>query len=357
MNYSRTLIIKPSSMGDVVQALPVLTALKEQYPRARVWWLVAKPLTGLLEGHPRLAGLVPFDRHRLARAGRSFRATEALFGFLHGLRRRRFTTVLDLQGLFRSGVMALATGAPNRIGFHSARELAPLFYTREVSVRAPEPHAVDRYLALARAAGLDVPPQRSDHLPVSSEARASARARLEAEGLSPGAPVLGICPWARWPTKAWPAERFGRVAADAARRPGARAVIVGSEEASASAQTIVDETVRGGADAPPIDLTGRTTLKELVAVIAEMRVLVTNDSGPMHVAAAVGTPTVAIFGPTNPRRTGPWGPAHRVIAGRAACSPCYRRQCLLGGTETIRCLKNVTAEEVSELVVDAWETP
>lgn len=356
MNFSRTLIIKPSSMGDVVQALPVLTALKEQHGGTRVWWLVAEPLVELLEGHPRLAGLVPFDRHRLARAGRSFRATEALAAFLHNLRRQRFTAVLDLQGLFRSGAMALATGAPSRVGFHSARELAPLFYTREVSLRNPEMHAVDRYLELARAAGLDVPPKGSDHLPVSAEARGRVRARLEAEGLAAGAPFLAVCPWARWMTKRWPPERYGRVAADAARDLGARSVLVGTAEASEAAREIAEAAARAGSDAPPIDLTGRTSLKELVAVIAEARALVTNDSGPMHIAAAVGTPTVALFGPTNPRRTGPFGPGHRVIAGRAACSPCYRRQCLLGGTETIRCLKNVTAEEVSELVADRWRT-
>jgi len=348
MNFKRTLIIKPSSMGDIVQALPVLTALKETHPAARVSWLVSKPFAGLLEGHPRLAEVIPFDRKRYARVGTSLSALIDFARFLHGLRRRRFTAVLDLQGLFRSGLCALACGAPSRVGFATARELAPLFYTAEVGVAHDELHAVDRYLTLARQVGLK-PPRAADHLPVSPEARADARDRLASLGLEPQWPYLVVCAYARWETKQWPADRFARVIDRLARDTGARAVIVGSADAGPSAQAIAR-----AAQEPPIDLAGRTTLKELVAVIAEGRVMATNDSGPMHIAAAVGTPVVAIFGPTNPRRTGPYGKGHRVLAGRAACSPCYRRRCLLGGTDAIRCMRNIGPDEVADLVLDAW---
>jgi len=362
MNFSRTLIIKPSSMGDIVQALPVLTALKEKRPGARVWWLVGKPFAGLLEGHPRLEGVIAFDRERFGRIAQSVSTAILFMRFLKDLRRRRFTAVLDLQGLFRSGLLALATGAPDRVGLRSARELAALFYTVEVPVpaspgrspavpgRSPdrEMHAVDRYMALAKHVGLDMP-KSSDHLPVAAEARARARHALEAAGLEPGAPYLVVCAHARWQTKLWPRDRFVRVIDEVHRRVGARAVIIGDRAAAASA----GQMVRASSSAP-LDLAGRTTLKELVAVIAEARVMVANDSGPMHIAAAVGTPTVAIFGPTSPARTGPYGPGHRVVAGRAVCSPCYRRECPLGGSEAVRCLKNVSVEEVVELVIDRW---
>ncbi len=348
MNLERTLIIKPSSMGDIVQALPVLTALVEQRPSARVSWVVAAPFAPLLAGHPRLAETIVFDRRRYAHIGRNVTVTRDFLAFLGSLRRRRFTTVLDLQGLFRSGLLALATGAPNRVGFREARELAPLFYTAEVSAPDPDMHAVDRYLKLARTVGL-APPKGRDHLPVEPAARKAARAKLAEAGLEADAPVLVICAYARWETKQWPADRFAAVADRAAEMLGARAVVVGSREAGPSARAVV-----AAASWPVLDLTGRTTLKELVAVIAEARVMLTNDSGPMHVAAAVGTPAVAVFGPTDPRRTGPFGPGHRVLAGRAACAPCYRRQCLLGGTEAIRCMRNVGAGEVAEHVAEAW---
>jgi len=349
MNFSRTLLIKPSSMGDIVQALPVLTALKEAHPQAHVSWLVARPFAGLLEGHPRLDDVVVFDRHRFAHIGQSVTIATEFWSFLQDLRARRFTTVIDLQGLLRSGLFALATGAPNRIGFREARELAPLFYTAEVAVPGTDVHAVDRYLAVARHLGLAMP-KATDHLPVSEESRAAARARLAEAGIAPDEPFLAACAHARWATKQWPPERFARVLDALRAETGAQAVLVGGRDAVANARAIAEAMAQR-----PIDLTNRTTLKELVAVIAEARAMVTNDSGPMHVAAAVGTPVVAVFGPTNPRRTGPYGPGHHVIGGKAPCSPCYRRRCrYAGGTADRLCLTNITADQVLEELRAAW---
>ncbi|MFO8012468.1 MAG: lipopolysaccharide heptosyltransferase II [Phycisphaerae bacterium] len=350
MNFSRTLIIKPSSMGDVVQALPVLTALKETHPRAHVSWLVAKAFAGILEGHPRLDEVIVFDRHRFGRFTFSVTVATEFVRFMEDLRRRRFTTVIDLQGLFRSGLLALATGAPARVGFRGARELAPLFYTAEVAPGHHAVHAVDRYMAVARRIGLAGPEAR-DHLPVPAEARAAIRERLTEAGLGAGEPFVAVCAHARWPTKQWPAERFAAVLERMRETRGARAVLVGSPDAADGARAIARAMTE-----PPIDLTGATTLKELAAVLGEARVMLTNDSGPMHVAAAVGRPVVALFGPTNPKRTGPYGPGHRVLAGRAACSPCYRRRCLYDrASGAMLCLTNITPEAVVEHLAAAWD--
>jgi len=347
MDFSRTLIIKPSSMGDVVQALPVLTALKEAHPEAHVTWLVARPFAGILEGHPRLDELLVFDRHRFAHIGRNLPITGEFLGFLRDLRQRGFSLVIDLQGLFRSGLFALASGAQTRVGFSAARELAPLFYTDRVPVPRKEMHAVDRYLAVAEYLGLAAP-KAADHLPVPAEARAAARQRLAAAGLGPREPFVAVCAHARWETKQWPPERFAKVLDRLRAGGGPRAVLVGGAPAVAIGRAVGD-----AADERPIDLTDMTTLKELVAVIAEARAMVTNDSGPMHVAAAVGTPVVAIFGPTDPARTGPYGPGHRILARRAACAPCYRRRCLYaGGTEALACLANITADEVARILLE-----
>jgi lipopolysaccharide heptosyltransferase I len=350
MNFSRTLIIKPSSMGDVVQALPVLTALKETHPRAHVSWLVAKPFAGILDGHPRLDETIVFDRQRFGRFSFSLTVATEFVRFMEDLRRRRFTTVIDLQGLFRSGLLTLATGAPARVGFRGARELAPLFYTAEVAPPSQAVHAVDRYMAVARRIGL-AEPEATDHLPISPAERSAIRRRLTEAGLAPGDPFLAVCAHARWPTKQWPPERFAAVLDRMREARGARAVLVGSPDAAGSARTIADAMAR-----PPIDLTGGTTLKELSAVLGEARVMLTNDSGPMHVAAAVGRPVVAIFGPTNPRRTGPYGPGHRVLAGRAPCSPCYRRQCKYDRSNAVLlCLTNITPEAVFDHLAAAWD--
>jgi lipopolysaccharide heptosyltransferase I len=352
MNFARTLIIKPSSMGDVVQALPFLTALKEAHPQAHVAWLVARPFADLLTGHPRVDEIILFDRRRYGRIGRSLTVTREFMAFLAELRRKQFTAVIDLQGLFRSGVLAMATGAADRVGFRAARELAPLFYTDRVTVADKDMHAVDRYLAVAAHLGLAMP-KATDHLPVPPEARAAIRRRLADLGLAAGEPFLAVCAHARWDTKQWPPERFAEVLNRLRREAHGRAVLIGSGGAAA-----LSERVTAAMTEPPIDLTNRTTLRELVALTAEARAMLTNDSGPMHVAAAVGTPVVAVFGPTNPHRTGPYGPGHQVIAGRSDCSPCYKRECpYAGGPQALCCLMNVTAEEVAGRLMELWRHP
>ena len=350
MDFSRTLIIKPSSLGDVVQALPVLTALREAHPQAHIAWLVSSAWADIVRGHPRLDDVRVFDRRRFGRIGRSLGVTTDFLAFIERLRRERFTTVLDLQGLFRSGFLAAATGAKTRVGLASARELASVFYTLTVPLPRTEMHAVDRYMALARHIGLP-DPKATDHLPVPAEARAAARRRLEEEGLAPGEPFAVVCAHARWSTKQWPAERFAEVLRRLHAEAGARGVLVGSAAAAAIGRQIAEAS----ASARPIDLSDRTTLKEMVALVAEARAVVTNDSGPMHVAASAGTPVVAIFGPTHPGRTGPYGPGHHVLVGQAPCRPCFRRECLYSsGPPALACLLTVAAEEVARHLLEIW---
>ena len=348
MDFSRTLIIKPSSLGDIVQALPVLTSLREAHPEAHIAWLVATVFADLLEGHPRLDRVVAFDRRRYGSIGKSFSATADFVTFVEGIRREKFTAVLDLQGLFRSGFLAAATGATSRVGFAAARELAPMFYTLAVPMPRKEMHAVDRYMALARHIGLR-DPLATDHLPISAEARAAVRQRLLAEGLGAGEAVVVVSPHARWPSKQWPTERFAEVVRILHDQSGARAVLVGSGAAAPVARQIAG----AAASARPIDLVNRTTLKEMVALVSEARAMVTNDSGPMHVAAAIGTPVVALFGPTSAERTGPYGHGHRVLSGEAPCRPCFRRECLYSsGPEALACLTRITAEEVARHLLE-----
>ncbi|MBE3100251.1 MAG: lipopolysaccharide heptosyltransferase I [Planctomycetes bacterium] len=350
MDFSRTLIIKPSSLGDVVQALPVLTALRESHPQAHLAWLVSTAFADILRGHPRLDDVRVFDRRRFGRIGRSLGITTEFMAFIENLRRERFTTVLDLQGLFRSGFLAAATGAKSRVGFASARELATLFYTDAVPLPHEDMHAVDRYLALARHVGL-ADPKATDHLPAPAETRAAVRRRLQDEGLGPDEPFVVVCTYARWATKQWPAERFAEVLLRLHAETGARGVLAGS----AAATDVGRRIATAAAGARPIDLSDRTTLKEMAALAAEARAMVTNDSGPMHVAAAVGTPVVAVFGPTHPGRTGPYGPGHHVLVGKAPCRPCFRRECLYSsGPRALACLLTVTAEEVARHLMEVW---
>src|SRR4051812_21712209 len=150
---SRILILKPSAIGDVVHALPVLNLLRKNYPQSHIAWLVTPACAGLLEGHPQLDEVIRFDRKGYGKGYKSLAALKGLISFVRSLREQRFDLVLDLQGLFRSGWLAWQTRAAHRVGFKNAREGAPLFYTDRIDVGTAEQHAIERYLTLAEAVG------------------------------------------------------------------------------------------------------------------------------------------------------------------------------------------------------------
>ena len=210
-DFRRILIIKPSSFGDVIHAMPVLHGLRSRFPKARISWLVANSCAGLLEGHPDLDEVIRFDRKRYGRIGRNLGPTIEFVRFLGALRSRRFDLVLDLQGLFRSGFMTLATGACERLGFANAREFAPLFYTRRIAVKDMDMHAVDRNYLFARTLGFgDLPV--AFNMPVRAEAARAVVEVLAGHGIAPGQPYAVMGPGTRWETKRWPAAGFAEIA-------------------------------------------------------------------------------------------------------------------------------------------------
>ena len=189
--FRRILIIKPSSLGDVVHALPVLHGLRQRYPHARISWLISTSCMGLIEGHPELDEIIPFDRRRYGKVGRSWSVTREFTRFALDLRARQFDLVLDLQGLFRSGFFAWISGAGVRMGFTSTREFGWIFHSHRVYVPPRDMHAVDINYLFAQRLGFAETPIRFD-LPIQEQARVAvaAHARPE-EGVRPGQP---ICP-------------------------------------------------------------------------------------------------------------------------------------------------------------------
>jgi len=307
----RILIIKPSSLGDVVHSLPVLFLLRRQFPNAHIAWLVAPYCAGLLRGLKELDEVILFDRRFLGEAWYNPRAFLALCSFHRGLRRHNFDLAIDLQGLFRSGYFARVTGAALRVGLANARESAPVFYTHRVVVGTPEIHAVDRYLKIAAALGCPGEPIEF-HFPVTDADRDYIHTLIP----SPR-PYAVFLPGANWPTKRWPAERFAELVSPLHRRFNLSAVVAGGDDAAGLAPLIPNT----------LDLTNRTTLPQLVALLERAALVIANDSGPMHIAAALGRPLVAIFGPTNSTRTGPYALPHAVVNSIAHCAPCYHRTC------------------------------
>ncbi|TWT45511.1 Lipopolysaccharide heptosyltransferase 1 [Phycisphaerae bacterium RAS1] len=331
--YDRILLIKPSSLGDVVHALPVLAALRRRYPHAHIAWLIGASFAPLLDGHPLLSEIIPFDRRRFGRMLQQADALDEFGRFVCDLRAREFDLVIDLQGLVRSGFLAWASGAGRRIGFADAREFAWLFYTDRVACPA-DMHAVDKNLRVLAALGIDNAPAEFP-LALDGRQRSAARELLcRAAGRELGA-FIAIVPGARWPSKIWPAGRFveliNRMGAEGDWPP---AVLLGGPDERA----LADEIVAGTSQAV-IDLVGRTSLRELAALLAEAQLVVCCDSGPMHIAAALDRPTAAVFGPTSPALTGPYSSRARTVSLPLPCAPCHERLCPLGHHACLRDLE------------------
>jgi len=341
MDFSRILIIKPSSLGDIVHALPTVAALRRRFPSARITWLVKREWAAVLEGNPHLDAVLALDllpkdwpaAWRAVRAG-------------------RFDTVLDLQGLLRSALLGWISGAPVRIGFANGREGSPWFYTERVPVPSLSMHAVDRYLITAKYLGADPGEVKPSDFPLPHDAQAEARIEvlLAAAGVQAGATLVAINPSARWDTKQWPSESFATVGDRLQQNGAARVVLIGGRD-----ERHVGKQVMRAMRTAPIDLMGQTTLKELIALLRRARLLVTNDSGPMHLAAAVGTPVIALFGPTDPARTGPYGAGHTVLRSGVPCSPCFSRRCT--NAIELECLTSIRPENVIEAAMRLLEQP
>jgi heptosyltransferase-1 len=299
-------IVKLSSLGDVVHALPVAGAIRARLPGARLAWIVERREAAVLRGHPALSEVIPVDTRGWRRC-RSPVAAARVAGELAELMRHlaaaRFDVALDLQGLIKSGLLAAATRAPLRIGFaasHCREPLAALFANHRVTPPAARRHVVEQYLALAEPLG--VTGERVEFpLPADADAESGVDAFLATAGLKAGNRLVVLNPGAGRADKRWPGERFralaGRLVADA----GAAVVVVwGPTELELARAIASGEPSERVVLAPPTDLDA------LIAVLRRASVVVAGDTGPLHLAAALGVPCVGLYGPTSPERNGPW---------------------------------------------------
>lgn len=344
-DFHRILLIKPSSPGDILHALPVLHGLRRRYPVAYIAWLVATPFANLIETDPALSEVIPFDRKRFGRLGRSLRVTRDFARFVHGLKGRRFDLAVDLQGLFRSGFLARACGAPVRIGFANAREMAWIFYTHKIVASGADGHAANRNYAVAGMLGFADEPMDFS-IAMTDADRSHAATLLKQAGFLPGQRYAVLVPGTRWETKRWSVERLGSLAALIRRDHYLDSILVGGADDTLEADRAVAAS-NGAAK----NLCGRTTLRQLAALIDRAALVVTADSTPMHLAAALDRPLVALFGPTNPRRTGPYDHQGEVLHLQLPCSPCYfrrLRQCRYDHA----CMQQLTIERVAAAVAE-----
>ncbi len=335
----RILILKPSSLGDVVNAIPVLRLIKRSDPAASVYWWINVELAPLLEGDRDLDGVIRFDRWHW---GSPWRWPEAVQS-VRRIRRMGFDVVLDLQGLLRSGLMAWLANGAMTVGVDDPREGAPAFYDVRVSRPERRLHAVDWCLAALGPLGVPIA-WDFDWLPIRADVADAVRRRWPIGD----DPWLVLQPGARWLNKRWPAEHFGALVRLLTQgRPDLRVAILGG-----AAERELAEAVRQAAPSRCLNLAGATTLWEMIEWVRLSSMMVTNDTGPMHIAAALGRPVVAVFGPTDPMRTGPYGQVEHVLREALECAPCRRPECR--HDPPMECLTRLSPERVAEAVEMRW---
>ncbi|MBN1816658.1 MAG: glycosyltransferase family 9 protein [Sedimentisphaerales bacterium] len=297
--YTNILIIKPSALGDVALSLPAVSAVRKSFPDAKITWLIRPEFAPLPQRTPNVDSLLLFDRQYLGKWWRHPGSLAALGRLFHRLRASRFDLVIDLQGLFRTALFAWSTGSSRRLGLSSAREFATWFYTERIGPHPESAHVIDDYLHVVRATGGQ--PQSVEYGLSATEQDHEETARiLAAHGVpSPSYAVLVI--GSAHAVKCWPHASFAELAERIGKR-GLRLVAIGTEGERASI-----ESLRRMSAAPIVNLAGQTPIGPLVALLEKASIVISNDTGPGHIAVAVNTPTVMIFGPTNPRRVGPYG--------------------------------------------------
>jgi heptosyltransferase-2 len=321
----KILVIGPTWVGDTVLATPVFANLRAAFPAAKIYCLATAWAAGILEGHPAI------DELRI-RPGGTVGDLRAAFG----VRANRVDWAIVLPNSFRGALIAAATGARRRTGY--SRDWRKSLLTEPVPfVKDPERHQVDEYLALLEAAGLHIQ-DRIPRISPSQEAKDFTEGIFETAGIRPEDLAIGLQPGAKFgATKLWPPERYAAVGDRLAESEGARIVLLGGPE-----EAPLTASISSAMKTQALDLAGKDRLSLLPALLQRLDLLLTGDTGPMHVAAAVGTPVVALFGPTDPKHTAPVGDHNTVLRRNLFCSPCFLKTCPYGH----ECMEQLEVDEV-----------
>ncbi len=333
----RVLIIRGSAIGDVLHATPLAAALKSAYPHLEITWITEEICGDVVLGNPYLDEVIVVPRSRWKQGRlRSPRVWREYLAFLSGLRARNFDVSIDLQGYAKSAILALASGARYRLGWWRMRDGANLV-SRSLPKRESSIHRVDWFLDVARELGV-ADPKVCFSLDIPAGVREDVRSLLESEGLASGQRYVVLNQAAGDQARRWTEAGYAEVAWQFATRHGLRSVLVGVEKDQTPNASIIARyrQFREASDAPgavgaigdPIDLAGKTGLKQLFALIEGCALQVSGDTGSLHIAAALGRPVVALFGSSDPAHAGPWGQLDHVISHRDLCdSSCTVRRC------------------------------
>lgn len=338
----RLLVVKLSALGDVIQTLPAVALIREEFPSVEIDWVVEERNGELLRGHPFLKRVYCFQKEY-------FKNPLKFISFAGKLREREYDGILDFQGLFKSAILARTARGKYRFGFANYREGSVYFYNVLFRPYDPELHAVKRYFLFARKVllylrnGREIEPENLPEIPRSVPVREEIPSSFPVKG-----PFIVCVPSARWLTKVWPEENWRKLI-ELLRMEGHffDILFVGGKNDPQRAYFEKMACEFEGVHS----FIGRLNLRELVWVMNRAELIVTVDTGPMHLASLLNRPVVALFGPTSPTRTGPWSELNRVLKTDLPCSPCFKRHC-----KTLTCMKTLNprkvAEAISELLIE-----
>jgi heptosyltransferase-1 len=337
------LIVKLSAIGDVIQTLPMVEALRAEYPRAGIDWLVEEEAGDILVDHPALNRVIISRRKSwqklLFQRGQFLSTLGEIGKFVRDLRSRQYDWIIDNHGVFKSGLLVWLSRGGRKIGFQASGGIADegsyLFTNERFKPLSIERHALERYLDLVAQVGV---PAGSATLKfaVPPDFLKKAESLLQQGGFL-YRPIVVIHPMAKWATKQWPLENFARLVSALIERK-ASVVLTGSLQ---DVEPVGEILERISPSPKVLNLAGRTLLRELAGIFSLADLVLTPDTGPMHLAAAVQAPLVALFGPTAPWRTGPYGNNHLIIRKPLSCSPCFKKSC-----STLECMNSISVEEV-----------
>ncbi len=324
----RILVVLLGAIGDVARALPFLQRLRGGYPRARIVWAIEPAAEPLLAHHPALDEVVVFDRPGGA---------PAFVRFLRRIRAVRADLTIDLQRHLKSGIVSRASGAPVRLGFHrrNSREGNWLFNTHHLDAMPHFSSKLQQFLAFADWLEIGPAPVSFGLQLTDDEEQHVANLLADVHGPFVAAFVGSSCE-----SRLWFADRTAAVV-EALAEQGLAIVLLGG-----GADVEFAAAVARGARAPVLNLAGQTTLRDLIGIFGRARAAFGPDSGPMHIAAAVGVPVVSLWGATSAARSAPWGSESGVIVGEAPCSPCYLKRCPIGR----QCMQHISADAVTEKI-------
>ena len=328
------LIVKLSAIGDVIHTLPSLAALRRLYPDAHITWVVEEAAADLVKNHPYLDVVLISRRKSWSKDIQEGKILKPLFdvcSLIKELRRRRYDLVIDFHGLFKSSIIVFLSKGKRKLGYDSLQELSGLFLNEKISEDMNK-HAVDRYLDFPRYLGAKIE-NVEFILPQNNNAEEKVRLLMSKYKLD-DKKFIAINPVAYWKTKLWDNEKFAGLADLIKEKLNLKVVFTGSEKESI-------EGITSRMTTEGINLGAKTSLLDLIYLYKKARMVITTDSGPMHLAAAVGTPVIALFGPTDPARTGPYGKEHVIITAGLPCSPCFLKKC-----STRKCMRDISPDEV-----------